>query len=305
MTQSRQSTPADHSEQAQINVSAKEIQKPKATVAQSILIGSSAGGMEVLIDHPLWSIKTRMQRGDSFTFNPTLLYRGILPNAASMIPITAIQVSLNRCFQNIFFKNSDELSNSQRITSAFVAGIGSAFVSGPTEMVMTYQSKTGGSFYTAGKHLIFQAGWHCLFSGLPATMAREGMFTAFFLAVTPILKSKIQPYCSNSYAASLIAGTSAGIGATIASQGLDTIKTIQQVANPQQPISLRKATQQIYSTHGFYGFFKGGVPRGTRVMSAVTIMGWVNEKMEDKFRQYNSENKGTSEEKPKQIANGY
>lgn len=283
MTQSRRETLSPTPARAE--TPEQEMKESKATVAQSVITGSVAGAVEVLIDHPLWSIKTRLQRGDSFTLNPSLLYRGILPNAASMVPITAMQVGLNRCFQNTFFKDSKELSSSQRITSAFIAGIGSAFVSCPTEMVMTYQGKAGGSFYTAGGHLVKQGGRGCLFTGLSATAMREGMFTAFFLAGTPILKANIRPFCSNDSVASLVAGMGAGVGATIASQGVDTIKTIQQASNPLQSSSFKDAAKKLYSTHGVYGFFKGGIPRGTRVMSAVTIMGWVNEEMEAKFRQ--------------------
>lgn len=267
MSQSRQeSTPV------------KEI--AKVTVWQSVLTGSVAGAIEVLIDHPLWSIKTRMQCGDTFTLKPSLLYRGIFSNAASMIPITGLQVGLNRSINNIVFKDVVELNASQKIACAFVAGMGSAMVSCPTEMVMTYQRKEKGNFYQVGRRLINQSGIQSLYSGLAATVMREGAFTAFFLAGTPILKASIQPYCANDYAASVIAGMTAGVGATLASQGVDTIKTIQQAASPSQKISLKDAAVKLYSTQGVSGFFKGSVPRGVRVMSALTIMGWVNEKME-------------------------
>lgn len=292
MTQSKQGQSQGYPEQSEYRRSTSRV-----TVAQSIVIGSVAGGTEVLINHPLWSIKTRLQRGDTFTFKPSLLYRGILPNAASMIPITAMQVGLNRSFQNVFFKHSTDLSDYQRITSAFVAGVGSSAVSCPTEFVMTQQQgQTGGSFYVVGKRLAKQNGWHCLFTGLSATAMREGTFTAFYLAGTPILKAKIQPYCANDYAASLGAGIGAGVGATLASQGVDTLKTIQQAADVSQPVGLKEAAKKLYSTEGVYGFFKGGIPRGGRVVSAVTAMGLVNEKMEAMFRQRNSED-DVSEEK--------
>lgn len=268
--------------------------KPRVSVAQSILIGSVAGATEVLVDHPLWSIKTRMHLGEAFTFNPSLLYRGILPNAASMVPITALQVGLNRCFQNVIFKDSAGLSDVQRITSAFVAGVGSSALSCPTEMIMTFQGQKGGSFYAAGNYLVKQSGWQCLFTGLFATAIREGMFTTFFLAGTPILKAKIQPYCQNDYAVSLAAGIGAGLGATLASQGVDTLKTMQQAAQ-SQPVGFNEAAKKLYATKGMFGFFKGGVPRGARVVSAVTIIGLVSEKMETQLLQHNCRDNSTEE----------
>ena len=65
--------------------------KPKTTVAQSLITGSVAGAVEVLVDHPLWTIKTRLQNGEPFSLKPSVLYTGILANAASMVPITAIK----------------------------------------------------------------------------------------------------------------------------------------------------------------------------------------------------------------------
>lgn len=277
---------------------------PRGTVAQSIVIGSVAGAAEVLVNHPLWSIKTRIQCGDTFTLNPSMLYRGILANTVSMVPITALQVGLNRGIQNFFFNNTTELYNYQRITCAFVAGVGASGVSCSTEMIMTYQGQTGASFYAAANQLIKQNGWRCLLTGLPATAIREGLFTSFFLAGTPILKTKIQPYFTNDYVATLAAGIGAGVGATLASQGVDTLKTNQQTARVIRPVGLKEAAKKLYVTNGIQGFFKGGVPRGGRVVSAVTLMGLVNEKMEALFWQRDCKDdlsSPTAQQKPPEL----
>lgn len=253
----------------------------KIDYIESVINGSVAGAAEVFIDHPLWTAKTRAQSHQPFTFNPTVLYRGILPNAASMIPITGFQVFLNSFFQNILFGSNAELTNMQKIMSAAFAGAGSAFVSCKVEMVMTRQGLDKVNFSTAYKHIYKEGGLKRLYTALPMTMVREGIFTSFFLAVTPILKNEIKPYFKNDYLASLIAGMSAGIGATVVSQGFDTIKTNQQV-DPNK--NLRETVKKIYSGNGALGFFRGGIARGTRVMSAVTIMSFVNEKMQERLR---------------------
>ena len=96
-----------------------------------------------------------------------------------MIPSTALQVGFNRGFQEVLFKNTADLSNTQRLGSAFMAGMASSFVSCPTEMVMTYQGKMGGGFYQAGKQIVSQGGYRALFTGLLATALREGKFQLF------------------------------------------------------------------------------------------------------------------------------
>ncbi|OEH46355.1 hypothetical protein lpari_02694 [Legionella parisiensis] len=256
--------------------------KNNLSIFQSIVSGSVTGAFEVFVDHPLWSIKTRIQKGDPFTLNPQVLYRGILPNAASMIPITAVQLGLNRVFQKWFLGNRYELSDAQKLTSAFAAGIGSALISCPTEMIMTHQ-KTG--FFSTGLNLVRQGGWPRLYTGLMATMLREGLFSTFFLAVAPTLKVRIKQYYPNDYAASLLAGMLAGVGATLASHKFDVVKTAQQSSITMNSAGFFKTTQKLYTTQGGYGFFKGGFPRGLRVMSAVTLMSWMNEKMDDLLSQ--------------------
>lgn len=56
--------------------------------------------------------------------------------------LTLVQVGLNRIFQKWFLGNKYELSDAQKLTSAFAAWVGSVLISCPTEMIMTHQ-KTG------------------------------------------------------------------------------------------------------------------------------------------------------------------
>ena len=280
MSHSRKDMAAADGAQNQLPSSAKK----NLTVMQSVVTGSVAGATEVLIDHPLLSIKTRMQNNEPLTLNPRLLYRGILPNAASMMPITAAQVALDHCFTTWIFAGNRELSVSERFASAFAAGVGSAFISCPTEMVMTHQGKFGGSFYAASRSLVQQGGWRSLMTGWTGTAMRDGKFAAFLLAATPMLKAKMLPYCPNDYAASLAAGVTAGAAATLVSHAPDTVKTRQQGAGPKQKLGFMGAATEIYTKGGVYGFFKGTAPRGARVMAAVTIIGLTKEKMETQFR---------------------
>lgn len=252
----------------------------KPSVLESIMTGSVAGAVEVMVNHPLWTIKTRLQCGQSLTLQPSILYRGILPSAASMVPITALQVGLNQLFQNIIFPNVQELSNAEKVASAFVAGLGSSLVACPTEMVLVTQGRQQAPFFSVAKTLARRTGFQRLYTGLGATATREGLFTSFFLAGTPIIKSAIMSYHLSENTASLLAGTISGISATAASQSFDTIKTVQQDLKGQSPIKFNQAVKNIYSTEGVYGFFKGGLPRGARVASAVTVMSYVKDKME-------------------------
>ena len=267
------------------------------TVSQSLMAGSLAAVAELTIGHPLWSAKTLIQRGGTFTLtlNPKELYRqirplynGIGPNACSMVPITALQAGLNSAMLKALFNDSDKPSGFKQFACAFSAGMGASLIASPTELIMTHQGKMGVGFYAAGKYIMQQGGLSALFNGLPATAMRDGKFAAFLLAGSPILKAKIYPYCPNEGSAALAAGIGSGVIATILSQAFDTMKTLQQAANPVESPSLKEAFKNIYaSKSGVKGFFKGIEARGARVVSAITIMGAVKEKVESEFSQYN------------------
>jgi len=271
MTQSRQET------------SPNKPTRQSTTLLQSIFTGSVAGAAETLLGHPAWSIKTRIQCGDPFTLNPVILYRGFPVNVASMAPITAVQVSMYHCLQQLFMRDTDAATNHQRITCAFVAGISSALISCPTEMVMTYQKTHGVSFYAGGYSIVQHGGAGKMMTGLVATGLREGIFTAAFLGVRPVWKNKMTAAGCNEKLATVAAGISAGTVAAVVSQSIDTIKTEQQAAPLEQPVNLKQAVVKIYSGQGVAGFFKGGLARGVRVMVGVTVMGYVSDKLNETF----------------------
>jgi len=245
------------------------------TLTQSIVTGSIAGAAGVPLDHFFWAIQLRLQSGASFTLNPFILSRGLLTNAATVIPITAYQVGCNQYIKNTFF-NTPELSNTQKIITTFFAGASSAVFCSPAELIMIHQAHSGYNFNRTCQYLISQAGYKCLANGLTATAAREGFFTFCFLGITPRLKKSIHPYCTNDYTAYLGSGFVSGIGASVLSQGIDTTKNIQQL----ELVSFKAAMKKIKKEQGIRGFWNGCIPRTIRITTGLTIMAWANEKME-------------------------
>lgn len=251
-------------------------------IFKSMMVGGLVGGGEVLANHPFWTMKTRSQNKEKFTLKLSILYRGLIPNAASMMPITAIQVGLNELIKHAYF-NHEPMNDLQKTWCAFAAGAASAMVACPTEMIMTQQGKTKLGFIHTARWIVDQSSMRSLFNGMAATAMRDGVFTAAFIAGSPIMKSYIMPYCENDFISTIAAGTSAGLCAMVASQAVDTIKTAQQSAHPSQSIRIRDAFKKIRMNSGYFGLFQGGGWRGLRIMSAVTIMSTLKEKIEAKF----------------------
>ena len=71
------------------------------------------------------------------------LYRGVVINATSIAPITAVQFAVNGALTALVKK--DEVTDLHRLVIAATAGAASALVSTPAEILMIQQQKSGKS----------------------------------------------------------------------------------------------------------------------------------------------------------------
>lgn len=230
--------------------------------------GAISGGVETLINHPLWALKTRMQCGAPFTLNPKILYRGFAANVGMAASIVSYR-----------FISADYLG--ANIYGAFATGFSSAFATAPIELVLTYkqlldtkQSKQslGALYFDVVKRYGVSAG----LTGMPTIACRDGCnsFALFFLA--PYLKTEFAENFSISDAkASLAAGISAGVVAAVSSHPFDTIKTLEHAqfkAAPDRKQSTMQIAWKLYQQQGIKGFYRGFGWRATRVVSGTTII---------------------------------
>lgn len=236
-------------------------------------IGAIAGSIETAVTHPIWAFKTRLQNGDYLTLNPKILYRGFLLNAATSVPIAALLLGTDKFLQKICFNPVSDLSTSQKSFSAFGAGALSASIICPIEMVMTWQGRTGKNAPATIASLRAQGGIRCLFNGFTPTLLRDGTSGACLLALMPTCKKTLRNYTHNDSTASLASGMLSGLTATVLTQGIDTIKTTQQSANPALLFSFKAAFKKIKTEQGFKGFNKGFIPRSMNMACSITVMG--------------------------------
>lgn len=238
------------------------------TMMKSMLIGSIAGAVEVAVDHPFWSIKTLLQKGEKMTLDPRIIYRGLLPNMLSMVPITAVQFGANAGMK-AYIDNP--------VANAFMAGVSAASIACPIEMGMTRQNATGTSFVNACKQIIAEGGMQRMYTGMAATAFRDGVYTTAVFVGKSMMKPYTAQVISNEKVADIAAAMSAGISAGLVTHPVDTVKTRQQAANKK--MSFTEVARQVYQEKGILGFFKGSLPRSIRIGSAVVIFNKVTEEV--------------------------
>lgn len=245
----------------------------------SFASGGIAGAIEVLLDHPLWTLKTRYQddripKSEKFTINPRVLYRGWAPNMSSAIPITAMQVGTAAAIKA--FRHNEDNPPSQMEIAAYNAAGGafSAMISSPTELVISQQTSERG-FFSTMKHIYQNHGFKCFGRGMAGTAIRDAKFTIGYGFAAPYLKEQFSQLMSEGQA-SMAGGAVAGVAVGVLSQPWDTLKTAQQTGSQ---LSLWKLAKEKVIQEGFSGMYKGSFWRMSRVASAVMIMGEVNQRV--------------------------
>jgi len=140
------------------------------------------------------------------SLKPTVVYRGVLVNAASIGPISAFQYATNGALTHLHrnFTSSSSSSSkeeggqqqqSRRATTAAeslgiaaATGALSALVVAPAELVMIAQQTTGSGLTATMTSLMKHGGVTAFWRGLSATCMREVGWVVGFLGLAPTIK---------------------------------------------------------------------------------------------------------------------
>lgn len=276
---------------------ASEQQSKKLTIAQTIALGGAAGIAEVTVNSPLCYFANRIAQQLPIEWNPKVWWRGYPANAASMMPITALQVTAQNKLQHMVVPNNQQPTAAQKVGTASAAGLMSGLVSGPAEVITMYQQNNKGtSLSQAFRKAPIR-------SGLFGTMLRDGGFTAGFLAGMPLADDWFKKRGANDQVATVSAGLLVGPVTSLATQACATSKTVAQQAamhngflkdhqgnfiknSTGAPVRIHNEWQaacHLYQTGGIKELHRGGMPRALRIALAIPLMDKVKTALIDKI----------------------
>lgn len=266
---------SNHSNGAFISPVAVNKKKPPG-FWQNVSVGSISGIFAVSLIQPMLYLKNKKQSKGTDKGTPlavtslskfsvkdkiTILYRGGGGFAASFIPTTALQTAVN----GVLATRVDPL------IAASTAGIISAIVVCPAEVIMIQQQNTGKGFFATTRYIYSAHSIQGFYRAFTATAIREGVFAAAYLGAAPLLKERIHASGINEWVARLIAGVVAGALATVVSHPFDTFKTRNQ-GDFSMKMSILKG---LFQKNAFAGFGW----RIVMVMTATTVMPIAQEKL--------------------------
>jgi hypothetical protein len=210
-------------------------------------------------------------------------YRGVAVQAGNVAPITAVQMFLNGLFEKKVFGATDTkpLNDLEKMGAACLAGACSSVIYSPVDLTMIHQQKRSlGPVQTL--QWIYQThGVASIWRGVSAMALREGIYTAGYLGLAPVLTKRIsempgreESHLGNTLIGSCVAGTVSAL----LTHPTDTAKTVYQAdIEGVQYKSASNAAPQLYKEAGIRAFYRGGLARTIRLCGAFFIVSSMRE----------------------------
>ncbi|ETO21347.1 hypothetical protein RFI_15857 [Reticulomyxa filosa] len=163
--------------------------------AENTLLGCCAGVIEISLLQPFLYWKNSVQQKLPFTINPRYLYRGVFASALNMATATGIQFFGTGLIQTYAIGEESltrQLTDKEIIFSALGGGMISGLICGPIEFVMIQQQRFGGTFGGTQYRVIKSHGPLAFTRGVVTAVGREGIYTAGYLGMVPVLTKVAQ-----------------------------------------------------------------------------------------------------------------
>jgi len=273
--------------------------KPKNPI-KAVLAGGIAGGIEICITFPTEYVKTQLQLVDK-TSPPKYtgiidcvkktvsshgvrgLYRGLSSLVYGSIPKSAIRFGTFEFLANQVRAGDKKLTVTQGFFCGMGAGVAEAiFAVCPMETIKVkfiHDQTSSNPKYRGFSHgvvqIVKEQGFRGIYQGLTATILKQGSNQAIRFGVMTTLCNWYQgqdPNKTVSIPLKGLFGAIAGAASVFGNTPLDVVKTRMQGLEAHKYKNTLDCAKQIYTKEGLKAFYKGTVPRLSRVCADVAIV---------------------------------
>eukprot|EP00095_Tigriopus_kingsejongensis_P002340 snap_masked-scaffold868_size86715-processed-gene-0.0 protein:Tk02340 transcript:snap_masked-scaffold868_size86715-processed-gene-0.0-mRNA-1 annotation:"tricarboxylate transport mitochondrial precursor" len=266
---------------------------------KGIVVGGITGGIEICITYPTEYIKTQLQLDEKVgkykgivdcakqTVNekgPSGLYRGLSVLVYGSIPKSAVRFGAFEQFKSVLAAPDGSLSLGSKMLCGLGAGVCEAILAvTPMETVKvkfindqrSANPKFRGFFHGV-RHIIAEQGIRGTYQGVTATIIKQGSNQLIRFSVVESLKDLYTGYDTSKrkdiplYVTGSI-GAFAGACSVIGNTPMDVIKTRMQGLEAHRYKNTWDCAKQIWNHEGGKAFYKGTIPRMSRVCLDVGI----------------------------------
>lgn len=284
---------------------------PSQKTLKGILAGGITGGIEICITFPTEYVKTQLQldersakprySGIADVVKQTVrshgilgLYRGLSVLIYGSIPKSAVRFGT---FESLKKRHVDEKGNlppAKRLLCGLGAGVAEAvFAVTPMETVKVKfiddQAKPNPQFkgfFHGVRQIVRQQGISGIYQGLTATIMKQGSNQAIRFFVMESLKDWYRGGDPKKKVNKLLVGmfgAIAGAASVFGNTPIDVVKTRMQGLEAHKYKNTFHCIYQIARHEGFLAFYKGTVPRLSRVCLDVAITFMIYDSFMDLF----------------------
>jgi len=272
---------------------------PSDKTVKGIVIGGITGGIEICITYPTEYVKTQLQldersaqpkyRGPIDCVRQTVrshgffgMYRGLSVLLYGSIPKSSFRFGTFEFLKGHAADENGNLSPLMRLACGLGAGLSEAvFAVTPMETVkvkfihdQTLAKPQYKGFVHGLKTIVRTEGFGGLYQGVTATMAKQGSNQAIRFFVMETLKDWYRGGDNSVVISKPLVGLFGAIAGTASVYGntpIDVVKTRMQGLDAHKYKNTVDCAVQIWKKEGFFAFYKGTVPRLSRVSLDVAI----------------------------------
>lgn len=285
---------------------------------KGIVAGGITGGIEIMITYPTEFVKTQLQLDESSSkggqarkytgpvdcVKKTVhnrgffgLYRGLSVLLYGSIPKSAVRFGAFEEFKKLMADERGQLTASTRLLCGLGAGVSEAiFAVTPMETVKVKFIHDQNSanpkykgFFHGVREIVKQQGLGGVYKGVTATIIKQGSNQAIRFFVMESLKSEYRTYKNLDVNASVpvlltgLFGLIAGAASVFGNTPVDVVKTRMQGLEASKYKNTFDCAVQIMKNEGPKAFYKGTVPRLSRVCLDVAITFMIYDKFIEAF----------------------
>jgi len=238
-------------------------------------VGMCASAIEVATLQPLNYFKNMIQQRLPIVYDARTMYRGVGANIINMGSCTMVQFSVGGAAKNaILGSETRPLKVYEEMGAGVFAGVMSAFLGSPLELIMIQQQVKGGSTAKTIGSIVKPS---TVGRGFIGTAVREGLWTCGYLAIPPIIRRQLRESFPTTFdsdtKARIPASLLGGLFGCYMTHPFDTIKTCMQGDIENKKFKgLIQTARIIYGENGITGFYRGAMLRYARMVLAVGLL---------------------------------
>ena len=244
----------------------------KLNSKQNIFLGIVSGIIDISLTQPLVYWKVALQQNYHLHLIQNIL-RGAFTNMCSMSLLIRFNF-INSPSSKITKGKTRRLTDNEMILSGFIGESLSGIICAPLELVMIQQQKLGSSLINTSKQIINKHGFKNHFRGLLTSCGREGIYTAGYLGLGPVITRNLDENYNYSKTTNKILGAiGGGVFASTLSHPLDNCKTCMQGdINKEKYKSTLQTFNRLIKENGISSLFRGYYWRTGKIIFTVFIL---------------------------------